>query len=70
VFLVRILKIYTSGIRIRTNQECFGDQPNRPCFSHRDFRVYHIFLKLKFVRVLSCKKNAGRGRVDDDDADA
>ena len=60
VFLVRIPKIYIYGIRIRTNQECFGDPPNRARFSHRDVRVYHIFLKLKFVRVLSCKKNAGR----------
>jgi hypothetical protein len=32
VFLVRISKIYTSGIRIRTNQECFGDRLNRAYF--------------------------------------
>ena len=49
MFLVRIPKIYISGIQIRTNQECFGDQvdqPNRARFSHRDVRVYHIFLKM------------------------
>ena len=43
VFLVRISKIYTSGIRIRTNQECFGDQPNRACFHTSKTVLSHIF---------------------------
>jgi hypothetical protein len=49
VFLVRISKIYTSGIRIRTNQECFGDPPNRASFSHRDVRVYQNFFIKKNI---------------------
>ena len=44
VFLVRISKIYTSGIRIRTNQECFGDPPNRPYFHTSKTVLSHIFL--------------------------
>ena len=43
VFLVRISKIYTSGIRIRTNQECFRDQLNRPCFHTSKTVLSHIF---------------------------
>jgi hypothetical protein len=62
VFLVRISKIYTSGIRIRTNQSRFAIRTPFECFSHHGSSVYHNFLKnkLKLVRVLSCKKNAGR----------
>ena len=36
------------------------DQNSMRVFSHRECAIYHIFLKLKFLRVLSCKKNAGR----------
>ena len=60
MFLVRNSNIYIYGIRIRTNQSRSGDPLNRACFSHGDFRVYHInrqFFKIKvletFYRVFS-----------------
>jgi hypothetical protein len=47
VFLVRIPKIYiyAYGVRIRTNQECFGDPLNRACFHTSKTVLSHIFKK-------------------------
>ena len=60
VFLVRIPKIYISGIRIRTNQQRSGIRTSMRVFSHFDMRVITLNFKIKFLRVLSRKKNAGR----------
>jgi hypothetical protein len=60
VFLVRISKIYTSGIRIRTDQECFGDPLNPACF-HTVISVLSHKLTVKILKsTFLLKKNAGR----------
>ena len=65
VFLVRISKIYTSGIRIRTNQSRSAIGTSMRLFSHRDFRII-TFFKIKylatFYRVFSPRAKGLPGR--------
>jgi hypothetical protein len=52
VFLVRISKIYTSSIRIRTNQSRSGIGTPFECFSYHGLSVYHINRQLFKIKVL------------------